>query len=316
MKICIQTGDVIDRIGAKKGYALFKKTGFESIDWNLDKALKIAPKNYDEFMQNKEYIGTCIFEKSLDAVIKHYADELAIIKENGLKINQAHAPFPAYRVGYPEFFDYYIEIIKRNIEYCDYIGCKYLVVHGISTIPNREDMDCKTVTELNYKLYRSLIPTLKNCKTTKVCLENLFGWCYGHATEGVCSNPYEAVEIIDTLNCEAGKEAFCLCLDTGHLNLLNKDFNTYITTLGSRIKCLHIHDNDARADLHLAPFTGNIDWKGFCTALKSIGFDDDISFETFAQTNRAEAFNEELIEPWLNLICKIGESFKKQILED
>ena len=29
MKICIQTGDVIDRIGAKKGYALFKKTGFE-----------------------------------------------------------------------------------------------------------------------------------------------------------------------------------------------------------------------------------------------------------------------------------------------
>lgn len=316
MKICIQTGDVIDRIGAKKGYALFKKTGFESIDWNLDHALRIAPKNYDEFMQNKEYIGTCIFEKSLDAVIKHYADELAIIKKNGLEINQAHAPFPAYFVGYPEFFDYYIEIVKRNIEYCDYIGCKYLVVHGISTVPTIEDMDFKTVTKLNYRLYRSLIPTLKNCKTTKVCLENLFGWCYGHATEGVCSNPHEAIEFIDTLNAETGKEAFCICLDTGHLNLLNKNFNTYIRLLGNRIKCLHIHDNNAIFDQHLMPFTGNIDWKSLCNALKEIGFKDDLSFETFAQANHFLDFDEELVCDCLSLICKIGNNFKNKILGD
>lgn len=314
MKICIQTGDVIDKIGAKKGYALFKKVGFESIDWNLDHALRIVPKNFDEYMQNKEYVGTCIFEKSLDEVIEHYADELAIIKENGLEINQAHAPFPSYLAGYPEFFDYYIEIAKRNIEYCDYIGCKYLVVHGISTAPTIKDMDLKTVTKLNYKLYRSLIPTLKSCKTTKVCLENLFGRAYGHAIEGFCSNPNEAIEFIDTLNAEAGKEAFCLCLDTGHLNLLNKDFKAYITALGSRIKCLHLHDNDACTDLHLAPFTGNVDWKVFCDTLRSVGFNDDISFETFAQTNRAFDFDEELIEPWLNLICKTGESFKNIIL--
>lgn len=315
MNISIQTGGkTIDRIGAERGYALFKKVGFKSIDWNLDHALIINTPDYTNYMKNKKYVGACIFEKTLDEVIEHYANELEIIKRNGLTVNQAHAPFPAYRVGYPEFFDYYLKIVKRNLEYCDYIGCKYLVVHGISTASNCELASPQTVKELNYKLYRSLIPVLKNCKTTKVCLENLFGWADGHATEGTCSDPYEAIKFIDTLNDEAGKEAFGLCLDTGHLNLLWKDFNSYITTLGSRIKCLHIHDNDSHADLHLTPFTGTIDWKLFCDALKSIEFNEDISFETFAQTNRVLGFDADLVEPCLNLIYKTGESFKKHIL--
>lgn len=316
MKVCIQTGDVIDRVGAEKGYALFKKAGFESIDWNLDHALKIDFKNYDKVMKNKEYIGTCIFEKSLDEVIEHYSKELAIIRENGLEINQAHAPFPAYRgKEYPEFLDYIIEVYKRNIEFCDYVGCKYLVIHGISTaMQPRFIITIDEATELNYKLYRALIPTLQKCKTTKVCLENLFGW-NNHAVEGTCSNPNEAIEFIDTLNLEAGKETFCLCLDTGHLNLLNKDFPAYISKLGKRIKALHIHDNNGMSDQHLAPFTGNIDWKVFCDALKSAGFSDDLSFETFAQTNRVLEFDEELLEPWLNVICKTGESFRKKIAD-
>lgn len=315
MNICIQSGGIIEHIGAEKCYALFKKVGFKSIDWNLDHALIINHPDYASYMQNKKYVGASIFEKSLDEVIEYYAKELAIIKENGLTVNQAHAPFPAYRVGYPEFFDYYLKIVKRNLEYCDYIGCKYLVVHGISTKSNCELASPQTVKELNYKLYRALIPVLKNCKTTKVCLENLFGWANVHATEGVCSDPHEAIEFIDTLNAEAEKEAFCLCLDTGHLNLLCKDFNSYITALGDRIKCLHVHDNDARTDLHLMPFTGNIDWKIFCDALKSIGFNEDIGFETFAQANRVLDFDEELVEPCLSLIYKTGESFKKHILE-
>ena len=40
MKISIQTGNVIDCLGYDKGYALFRKAGFDAIDWNLDHSAK------------------------------------------------------------------------------------------------------------------------------------------------------------------------------------------------------------------------------------------------------------------------------------
>ena len=41
----------------------------------------------------------------------------------------------------------------------------------------------------------------------------------------------------------------------GHANIVGLDFEKFITTLGSRLKVLHIHDNDSISDLHQIPFT-------------------------------------------------------------
>ena len=118
--------------------------------------------------------------------------------------------------------------------------------------------------------------------------------------------------MIDRYNSLAGKECFGLCLDTGHLNLLNLDMRWYIPILGKRIKALHIHDNDGIVDRHKAPYTGTLVWKDFYTALRDIGFDGDLSFETFRQPSKTEV-DEELIVPWLELIYKIGQHFKRKI---
>lgn len=34
------------------------------------------------------------------------------------------------------------------------------------------------------------------------------------------------------------------CFDTGHANFVGIDFEKFITTLGNRLKVLHLHDND------------------------------------------------------------------------
>ena len=94
-----------------------------------------------------------------------------------------------------------------------------------------------------------------------------------------------------------------------------KNIRTYAPVLGDRIKCLHIHDNDAHADRHLAPFTGTTNWNHVCTALKSIGYKGDLSFETVQQTRKSGAFDKELVQPWLNVIYAIGVAFRKRILE-
>lgn len=310
MKISIQTGDIVDRIGLSKGYTAIKKAGFEAIDWNIDHAWKGSD------LRNGHYRGKCIFEKSLDEVIEYYAKELAIIRKNGLEITQAHAPFPCYVKEYPDTLDYAIECYKRCIEYCQYAGVKNLVIHGYSwnisdTINSAED-----VYEINFKLYSSLIPTLLENDYVTVCLENLFFGYNGVNYEGHCSDAKAGAELIDKLNALAGKNVFGLCFDTGHANLLRHDMRVFIPIYGKRIKALHIHDNNGSNDNHLAPLTGTINWNHFCSAMKEAGYDGDLSFETFAQTNIVMDYDTDLLKPWLNVIYKTGENFRSKILDE
>lgn len=249
----------------------------------------------------------------MDKVEEYFSAEYAELRKNGLEVTQAHAPFPAYVAGKPESLDYMIEVYKKCILFCDRVGCKNLVIHGITLTRKDRGNTPATIKALNDRLYTSLIPVLVNTNVT-VCLENLFSGA-GGIISGVCSDPYEAVDMIDRYNAIAGKECFGLCLDTGHLNLLKLDVRWYIPILGKRIKALHIHDNDGVTDQHKAPYTGTIVWKDFYNGLREIGFDGDLSFETFHQTSIGE-MDEELVAPWLSLIFRIGEHFRNKIQEN
>ncbi len=306
MLLCVQTGNVVDRLGFEKGYAAIREAGFEAIDWNLDHAWEIPN------IRKGTYLGKSIMEKPLEDVIAYYAEELEIIRKNGLVISQAHAPFPAWVIEHPEVLDYSIEIYKRNIEYCDYAGCKNLVIHGISYNLSNTEYTLEDMEKLNFKLYSSLIPTLLKTNVT-VCLENLFTGFNGVLYHGHCAIPQAAADLIDKLNELAGKEVFGFCLDTGHLNILHEDFRVAVPVLGKRIKALHIHDNDGAHDEHLMPLTGTINWKFFCESLHSVGYDGDLDFETFNQTDIVMNFDEDMVYPWLKLISSIGESFRKKI---
>jgi sugar phosphate isomerase/epimerase len=196
------------------------------------------------------------------------------------------------------------------------IGAKNLIIHGISyNGDNAETQD--DIDELNFKLYSSLIPTLRECNVT-VCLENLFTrYKNGRGTRrtiyaGHCSDPYDAVAEIDMLNDLAGKECFGLCLDTGHLNLVGIPVKKYISILGSRIKCLHVHDNCGLEDDHLSPYTGTVRWQDHITALRDIGYNGDISFETFKQV-KSTIVPEPLMLPWLKLMASIADYFRQEI---
>ncbi len=307
MKISVQSGGIIEHLGAKKCYRLIAEAGFDAVDWNgVEHA---CPRSV---IFDGEKRKDCIYFRPLNEVLEYFKEELYAIKEAGLFITQAHAPFPAYLSSSPEILDDMTEIYKKVIEVCNSVGCKRLVIHGISLALGDNVNTAASVKKLNYRLYESLIPTLLKCDVT-VCLENLFTAGGGPVIEGVCSDPYEAAEYIDSLNAKAGKEVFGFCLDTGHIRLLSKDFRVFVPVLGKRIKCLHIHDNDGTTDAHLAPMAGNINWNHFCNSLKEIGYEGDLSFETFRQAIAALEVNEDMLLPTLRYICETGKNFKNQI---
>ena len=312
MKICIQSETLLSHFGAKKTYRMIREAGFEAIDWTIDVAWK-----FSEVLAAEKLENLCIFEKSREEIAAYYAEELAEIRANGLTISQAHAPFPCYAPNRPDVLEYAISIYQNMIPFLDSVGCKHLIIHGISKDEWMEELTPESLDALNWHLYESLIPALQSCKNLTVCLENLLtkhlriarGYWEGH-----CSNPNAAVDIIDRLNEKAGKRCFGLCLDVGHLNLLRKPFYSYVPIVGDRIVALHVHDNLQLGDDHLIPYMGSTRWADMVPHLKAAGYKGDISFETFAQI-RNTRLPDELVPTFLRLIAAIGNNFRKEFQE-
>ncbi len=308
MNISVQSQNLVDDLGMEVAYRHIREAGFTAIDWNIDHAW-----SFSAVCKATEFKGLSIFERPLDEILDYYKAELACIRANGLSITQAHAPFGAYCETNPAVLDYAIEIYKNVIRFCEAVGCPRIVIHGIS-MPQSFSVEgrAEEYQALNRKLYTSLIPTLQEVSGVTVCLENLFSgagagsaqWRWGH-----CTDPHEAIELIDWLNEQAGKTCFGLCLDVGHLNLMRVNPNVYINQLGHRIACLHLHDNRADNDRHLMPYTGNFCWEEFLVAMKRIGYAGDLNFETFAQTSKRQ-IPAELVPVFLRAIHGIGEYFR------
>ena len=308
MKISVQSQDLVDDFGAERAYEMIREAGFEAIDWNIDHAW-----NAGEVCSALVFEGLSIFERPLDEILAYYAEELEVIRRNGLSITQAHAPFAT--LDKPAVLDYAISIYKNVIAFCGAVGCPRVVIHGITKRENRADLTPADLKAMNWKLYSSLIPTLLETEGVTVCLENLFtrattlGFDFW---EGCCSNPYEAVEYIDALNVAAGKRVFGLCLDTGHLNLLRKPFHSYVPIVGDRICALHIQDNSQSNDTHVMPYAGSTKWADFLKEMKAIGYAGDLSFETFAQV-RSNRLPKELVPVFLHTIAEIGKYFRAEL---
>ena len=71
-----------------------------------------------------------------------------------------------------------------------------------------------------------------------------------------------------------------ICLDTGHLNLLQGDQGQFIRTAGPLLKALHIADNEGAFDQHLMPYgRGTVAWDDVVSALREISYDGLFNFE-------------------------------------
>ena len=69
-----------------------------------------------------------------------------------------------------------------------------------------------------------------------------------------------------------------ICLDVGHAHL-EGDVIDAIETLAEHLIAVDLHDNQGRADDHLVPFEGAIDWAGAVTAIQKVGYEGTLTLE-------------------------------------
>lgn len=304
--ISIQSGDWYDEENDEKSMAIAQECGIEALDFNIDHVINPA-----EYVKGKEFP---LCDKPTEEFVENFAPLKAAAEKYGIAFSQMHAPFPTWYEDNAAATDYLLSVVEKILAVCAFVGCPALVVHPYNSGCRKKDI------EINLEMYRRLMPAAKKYGV-RVCLENLFSVFKGHVIEGVCTNAEDACYLIDTLNAEAGEDVFGFCFDVGHANITGKNIRAYLNTLGKRLTVLHIHDNDGNGDKHLMPYTQTTDiwgsnpgtnWEGFIDGLRDIGYEGNLSFETF---KAVKAFPKELEKEVLTLITAIGRYFRKKIEE-
>jgi sugar phosphate isomerase/epimerase len=78
-----------------------------------------------------------------------------------------------------------------------------------------------------------------------------------------------------------------ICLDIGHAHL-DGDAVEAIETVSEHLLAVEVHDNDGRADDHLLPFDGSIDWPAVLTSVQKVGYEGPLMFEIGARGSTKE----------------------------
>ena len=311
ISVGVQSSHIIKDDYPFEGFEMMRRAGFTCCDFSLNTYLPGAMLYAHE--------RNAFFDRSLPELKRFFKRHKEAAGAAGVRINQMHMPYPLYVPGAPGELNVYLEkvVAPKSMEICAFFDCPYIVVHGAKQSGHcGSEQDAWDRTEAFLK---DLIPMAKELSVT-ICLENLYGSRGDHIVEGPCCDAAKAAARIDRMNREAGAEVVGFCFDTGHANLIGLDFEEFITTLGSRIKALHIHDNDGIGDLHQIPYTfarsrenkASTDWDGFLSGLGKIRFDNVLSFETGPALS---AFPDRMKQDTLRFLAQIGYFFAGEIAE-
>ena len=249
------------------------------------------------FFKKEEY--AFVFDKkSLEDMAKSIND---IVKETGIVIDQAHAPFVADMTLLDEEMPYIFD-------FCGMIGVKNIVVHPCHT--ERYYGNEKKTFDRNIEYYKTLLPYAKK-NGIKIALENM--WQRHPIAKNICddiyADPYELVRAYDTLN---DPDAFTICLDLGHVALCGREPEDVIRIIGKeRLGALHVHDVDYRSDIHTMPgVIGIIKWEEVWRALGEIDYRGTLTLEA---DYFADKFGAEMHDTVLKFMADITRNYAARV---
>lgn len=312
LRIGVQTKNVVNDEQPEEGFALLKQAGFSCVDFSLN-----------GYLLNTSLYQSKInpfFDQSVQELEAFFTPHKKAAQSAGITVNQMHMPYPVYVPGADREINDYLKnvVATKSMKVCAFFQCPYIVIHGfkLARFLGSEEKEW----EQTERFIRSIAPIAKEMGIT-ICIENLYDGIGGHLLEGPCCDARKAVERIESINDSYHAEALGFCFDTGHANLVGIDMESFITTLGSHLKVLHIHDNDGISDLHQIPFTftktrenrPSTDWDGFVRGLQKVPYRGTLSFETAPVLS---AFPEALKQDALKLIARVGTYFASCLCPD
>lgn len=196
-----------------------------------------------------------------------------IAKKFGFDFCQAHSPDGEhFKEG--EARDALILATKRSIEACAMLGIPHTVVHAAGCGPTKAEFDRKNIAF--YRLFESDAEKYNVDLLTENSAE---AW----NPEYFLRTGTEIREFVES----AGIPRLHINWDTGHGNVQGCSQYDDIIAMGSELRALHIQDNDGKADAHLMPLMGTVNFDDVIRGLIDAGFTGDFTFEGSNALRRA-----------------------------
>ena len=99
-----------------------------------------------------------------------------------------------------------------------------------------------------------------------------------------------------------------ICYDSGHNNVFDKETD-YLTLYKDKIICLHLHDNNGKADEHTLNKFGTIDWDEIAKRLAALPEEISLDYEMLMYNNHGVAMEDCLTETYRQA-AKLEEKIK------
>ena len=312
MELSVQTKNIVEDAHPEAGFQAMRAAGFSCADFSLNQYLL----NLDIYQERLNGF----FSQSMEELEAFFLPQKRAAEAAGVRIHQMHMPYPIYVPQASERVNRYLweEVAPKSLRVAKFFDCHNIVVHGFKLrqyLGSEEAEWAQTEAFLD-----AMAPLAVECGVT-MCIENLYNGLGGHLVEGPCCDARKAAERIDRMNERYGAEVLGFCFDSGHANLVGLDFESFLETLGPRLKVLHLHDNDGLHDLHQIPYTfaktrenrASTDWDGLLRGLRAIHFAGTLNFETAPVLT---AFPEPLQMDAMQMLAKIGRYWAAEIEKD
>lgn len=277
MQLSINLGFMRKKVGLTKAIEHAAKAGFDAVDFSF-----------------------CGFEDAPELAEDTYIEEAkrirALLDENNIVCNQAHAPFKLTCEDKYDMNERKFAIIVRAMEAAAILGAKCIVVHAVK-MPYECLNDREYFMQHQYEYFMLLKPYCQKFGI-KIAIENVYRTDHKRAGfKGDFRTPEEMCDILDKL----GRENFCACIDIGHTSLVGYEPEEFIRKMKKGyVGALHVHDTDYKHDSHVLPYTNLLNWENITAALKDIEYDGDFTFEIFCR------FPNELLGDALYFSGKVG----------
>ena len=199
--------------------------------------------------------------------------------DRGITINSCHMPYgPKFDISDPDYMklDKTLERLKKIMKKAEkYANPKYFVFH-----PGDHNWKPETANtnerDMRFSALVYSLSTLSRATNIPICIENMPGNLLASTAEEQC-------KIIDTVNAVNRKQGFDTpplgaVVDVNHVS--HESPKDAILTVGNRLMGVHISDRkEDRADQHLLPGEGNLDFTEIIGALETVGFDGVFMYE-------------------------------------
>lgn len=234
-----------------KGLVFHRKMGFDAVDMPSP-ILKGMGENWQD----------CV------------AHTLSESEKAGIRFELCHLPFGIKPDAPKEEKAAFNASVHTAIDAAKMLGVGYAVLHPNSVTIPMSEYDEKAQHEM---VMAHLSPFAEHAEKVglNIVVENM-RYVYGHEpVHRYCGEPEELCRVADELG-------IGICWDFGHANINGIKQSDALKYVGKRLKMLHVNDNHAYHDIHIAPFMGKIDWQDAMQGLKAIDYQGLLNYEVAA----------------------------------